>query len=138
MQRLPERFWRRALILTLALGSTVAISWLIFGGTIAFRGPMRVLADRWLLIYASQALLAGLVGFALANRAPRTSMDGMGLVVAVAWIGEGLGLALELTDCQMPITVGLGRRGHHRRQDEAPVHARIWLDPAPVRPLGLP
>ena len=94
MQRLPERFWRRALILTLALGSTVAISWLIFGGTIAFRGPMRVLADRWLLIYASQALLAGLVGFALANRAPRTSMDGMGLVVAVAWIGEGLVLTL--------------------------------------------
>lgn len=120
MQRLPERFWRRALILTLALGSTVAISWLIFGGTIAFRGPMRVLADRWLLIYASQAPLAGLVAFALANRAPRTSMDGMGL------------------RCQMPITVGLGRRGHHRRQDQAPVHARIWLDPAPVRPLGLP
>lgn len=55
---------------------------------------MRVLADRWLLIYASQALLAGLVGFALANRAPRTSMDGMGLVVAVAWIGEGLVLTL--------------------------------------------
>lgn len=93
-RRLPDRFWRTALILTLALGSTVAISWLIFSGTIAFRGPMRVLADRWLLIYGSQSILAALVGFTLAKTAPRTSIRRVGFLILVAWIGEVVVLTL--------------------------------------------
>ena len=78
--------------LTLALGATVAVSWVMFGGRAAFQGPDRVLAAEWPLIYGSQALLAGLVG-ALMSRGVATAGRWVVLVIS-AWIGELIALTL--------------------------------------------
>ena len=91
-----QRLERRLLILvllTLVLGTTVAMSWLIVGGTRAFQGPDRVLSESWPTIYGSQALLAGLALFLFARRQawalrPQTLV----ILVVGAWLGELLAL----------------------------------------------
>ncbi len=77
--------------LTVVLGGTVAVSWLAFGGTASFRGPMRALEDAWPLIYGSQALFAATVGFVAAPFLARVfSRRGVVLSIAGAWVGEFL------------------------------------------------
>ena len=89
--------WRTALSLlnlTLVLGSTVAASWLLFGGGAAFRGPDRVLSQSWPLIYGSQAVLAaGLTWIVIRREAVSRLADVMVLVTG-AWIGELVALTL--------------------------------------------
>jgi len=81
--------------LTIALGATVAISWLAFGGTAAFRGPLRALEASWPLIYGGQAAFAGAVGF-IAAPFLMTSFGHRGAVLAVlaAWVGEFIALLI--------------------------------------------
>ena len=77
------------LALTLILGATVAISWLAFGGSAAFRGPIRALEDAWPLIYGSQALFAAVVGFVAAPFLARAfGRRGAVLAILAAWVGE--------------------------------------------------
>ena len=72
---------------TLALGVTVAVSWFMFGGSIAFRGPIRALAPAWPLIYGSQAVLAFVLGAVLSvTRLERLAV--VAAVVLAAWVGE--------------------------------------------------
>jgi hypothetical protein len=83
------RAWPVALaLLTLALGMTVAVSWMVFGGTAAFRGPDRVLAESWPAIYGSQALLAALVGLVLARTRGDLGRWELAMLIAGAWLGE--------------------------------------------------
>lgn len=81
--------------LTLALGACVAVSWLAFGGTASFRGPIRALEDGWPLIYGSQALFAAMVGF-VAGPFLVNAFGFRGAVIAIltAWIGEFVALTL--------------------------------------------
>jgi uncharacterized membrane protein len=85
-----RRPWAAGILLTLGLGATVAVSWLVFGGSVAFRGPVRVIEELWPLIYGSQALLAAAGTYWLAGRAAlMTTRHLIGLVIA-AWVGEWL------------------------------------------------
>jgi hypothetical protein len=80
------------LALTLVLGATVATSWLLFGGGAAFQGPHRVLARAWPAIYASQALLAALVGIRLSRHV--AAWPAIVAIVISAWLGELVALTL--------------------------------------------
>lgn len=88
----PPGPMRNALLvagLTAALGATVAVSWLAFGGTAAFRGPIRALEDGWPLIYGSQAVFAAVVGVLVAR--PLVSAfgrRGAALAIGAGWVGE--------------------------------------------------
>lgn len=83
------------LLLTLFLGGTVVVSWLAFGGTAAFRGPIRALEDAWPLIYGSQAVFAAIVGFVAAPFLAREfGRRGAVQAIAAAWVGEFLVLFL--------------------------------------------
>lgn len=75
--------------LTVSLGGIVAVSWLAFGGSASFRGPLRALEDAWPLIYGSQAIFAAIVGFLAAPFLAR-AFGGRGAVLAIlaAWVGE--------------------------------------------------
>ncbi len=83
---------RTLVLLTLALGTTVAASWLVFGGRAAFGGPARVLEQSWPAIYGSQALLAALCGLWVGRIEP--SAVRMLTLVFGAWLGELLALTL--------------------------------------------
>ena len=87
----PARL-RTLVLLTLALGTTVAASWLVFGGRAAFGGPDRVLEQSWPAIYGSQALLAALYGLWVGRVEP--SRVWMLTLVTGAWLGELLALTL--------------------------------------------
>ncbi len=87
----PARL-RTVALLTLALGTSVAVSWLVFGGRAAFGGPDRVLAQSWPAIYGSQAVLAALCGLWVARVEP--SRVWMLTLVIGAWLGELLALTL--------------------------------------------
>lgn len=79
--------------LTVALGGTVAVSWLAFGGTAAWNGPVRALQENWPLIYGGQALFAGVVGFVAAPFLANTfGRRGAVLALLAAWIGEFVAL----------------------------------------------
>jgi hypothetical protein len=76
-------------LLTLALGGTVAVAWLAFGGSASFRGPIRALEDGWPLIYGGEAVFAAIVGFVAA----RSLVDVFGrrgamAAILAAWVGE--------------------------------------------------
>ncbi|HKO32392.1 MAG TPA: hypothetical protein VJY85_01475 [Candidatus Limnocylindria bacterium] len=81
-------------VLTLALSSTVAISWLAFGRGMGTPGdPLSALERPW--IYVSQALMAVAIGFVAARWLGSALMRGqIVLVMFVAWIGELILLAL--------------------------------------------
>jgi hypothetical protein len=81
-----------AVALTLVLGATVALSWGLFGGSAAFRGPISVLRGSWPLIYGAQALMAAAIGAVLVQRLPRLPVRTLMAIVGAAWLGEGLGL----------------------------------------------
>jgi hypothetical protein len=92
---LPERLrvqlrrpWVAALIGTLGLGATVGASWLLFGGSASFLGPVRVLEQSWPVIYASQAALAAGGTFVYQRLAGPLPMTRLALIVASAWMGE--------------------------------------------------
>lgn len=79
----------RVVALTVVLGGTVAVSWLAFGGSASFRGPIRALEDSWPLIYGSQALFAAIVGFVAAPFLAGTfGRRGAVLAILAAWVGE--------------------------------------------------
>lgn len=82
--------WVAVPMLTLGLGATVALSWFVFGGSAAFRGPLPALRESWPAIYGFQAVLAaaGTLWFARLA-APLTAWRLVGLIVA-AWAGEWL------------------------------------------------
>ena len=63
--------------LTVVLGGTVAVSWLAFGGSASFRGPLRALEDAWPLIYGSQAVFAAIVGFVAVGHSSRGRSAGV-------------------------------------------------------------
>lgn len=92
MSRVQRARLRTLVMLTLALGATVAVSWLTFGGPSAFQGPDRVLGRSWPAIYGSQALLAALCGLILGRVEPSRAWI-LPLVVG-AWFGELLALTL--------------------------------------------
>lgn len=76
-------------LLTLVLGTTVALSWLIFGGRGAFLGPIRVLRESWPAIYGFQAALAAIALFLFARRQAATLRPSrLVLLVVGAWLGE--------------------------------------------------
>ncbi|HET7521348.1 MAG TPA: hypothetical protein VFK61_07405 [Candidatus Limnocylindria bacterium] len=81
--------------LTLALGVTVPISWLAFGGRLAATGPDRALEQAGTWIYGSQAVLAALVGAAAALLLGRqASVVRLVLLMFGAWLGELVVLTL--------------------------------------------
>jgi hypothetical protein len=81
--------------LTLLLGTTVGLAWGIAGGTTAFRGPYRALAEDGVAIYGLVAVLAMAVTFVVFGRFGRgRSLPASALVVAAAWLGQGLVLYL--------------------------------------------
>jgi hypothetical protein len=85
----------RVATLTLALGVTVVVSWVAIRGLSVFNGPGLFLDPSWLVVWAVQAGLAGLVGFAIG----RWWRDGASLVrlailVLAAWVGELLVVSL--------------------------------------------
>ncbi len=85
----PLRTVAIVVALTVVLGGTVAVSWLAFGGTASFRGPLRALEDAWPLIYGSQALFAAIVGFVAAPYlATVFGRRGAVLAILAAWVGE--------------------------------------------------
>lgn len=92
LEGMPHRWPLLMLVATLALGATVAVSWIGFGGTDAWQGPDRVLERSWAGIYGSQALLAALIGHRLSPRIP--SLLGLVAVVTGAWLGELVALTL--------------------------------------------
>lgn len=75
-------------IATFGLGLSVAVSWFIFGGTTAFRGPFRVLEESWPLIYGSQALLAAAGTWAFGRAVGALAPARLVLVVGLGWLGE--------------------------------------------------
>lgn len=83
-----RRPWVAVVVGTLGLGATVAASWFLFGGSTAFRGPIRVLEESWPVIYASQAALAAGGTFVYQRLAGPLPMARLALIVAGAWIGE--------------------------------------------------
>ena len=92
---------------TLGLGLTVAVSWFLFGGTAAFRGPFVALRDSWPLIYGSQAVLAGVVGWLLV-RSLRPATPGRAVsVIGAAWIGEWAALFVGGTLVANELTPGI-------------------------------
>ena len=74
--------------LTLGLGTTVALSWFVFGGSVAFRGPLPALADAWPLIYGSQAVLAFALGVVLGSVTTLDRSSVVAVIVLAAWVGE--------------------------------------------------
>ena len=88
---MPRRLFIVSLA-TLALGAPVGASWVVFGGTDAWRGPERVLERSWPAIYGSQALLAAIVGLRL-SRYPARWLAIVAIVIG-AWLGELLALTL--------------------------------------------
>jgi hypothetical protein len=82
-------------ILTLALGATVPVSWLAFGGRLAAIGPDRALEQAGPWIYGSQAVLAAVIGAAAALRLGRgVSVVTLILLMFGAWLGELVVLTL--------------------------------------------
>jgi hypothetical protein len=82
--------WVAVPFLTLGLGATVAVSWFVFGGSAAFRGPLPVLRDSWPVIYGAEAILAAAGTFWFARMASRLSPTRLVAYVLAAWVGEGL------------------------------------------------
>jgi hypothetical protein len=85
--RLP---WIAVPFLTLGLGATVAVSWFVFGGSAAFRGPLRVLEDSWPIIYGAEALLAAAGTFLFARMAEPLLRRQLVAYVVAGWVGEWL------------------------------------------------
>ena len=142
--------------MTLGLGLAVAVSWFMFGGSASFRGPMRALETSWLPIYASQAVLAALVGAITAWRVARVvGIPRLLGAIGLAWLGEWLvlivagtalanelvpnvasfywviGTAGPLQPVAAAVGVGLWLLGRHRRGSLPDVDP-----PAASAPLG--
>lgn len=86
--RLLRQTWVAVAVGTLGLGATVAASWLMFGGSASFLGPVRALESAWPAIYASQAALAAAGTFLYQRAAGPIPIQRLTLIVAAAWIGE--------------------------------------------------
>jgi hypothetical protein len=86
--------WVAVPLLTLGLGATVAVSWFVFGGSAAFRGPERALRDAWAMIYGAEAILAAAGTFVFARMAAPLPPTWLIAYVVAAWIGELLVLLL--------------------------------------------
>jgi hypothetical protein len=82
--------WVAVAILTLGLGATVALAWFAFGGSAAFRGPLRALEDSWPLIYGAEAILAAAGTYLYARIADPLPRTWLVAYVVAAWIGEYL------------------------------------------------
>ena len=81
------------LLLTLGFGTAVAVAWLGFGIE-AFRGPDRVLARSWPLIYGCEALLtAAVAGLYVTRARPAPSIANIAALSFAAWFGELLALS---------------------------------------------
>ncbi len=87
---LLRRAWFAVPLLTLGLGATVALSWLAFGGSAAFRGPLPALRDSWPAIYGFQAVLAAAGTFWFARRAAPLTVSRLVPLIVAAWVGEWL------------------------------------------------
>jgi hypothetical protein len=83
-----QRPWVAVVLGTLGLGATVGASWLLFGGSASFLGPIRALERWWPVIYASQAALAAFGTFAYQRLAGPVPVARLAPIVAAAWIGE--------------------------------------------------
>jgi hypothetical protein len=86
--------WVAVPLLTLGLGATVAVSWFVFGGSAAIRGPERALRDAWAMIYGAEAILAAASTFVFARMAGPLPPTWLIAYVVAAWIGELLVLLL--------------------------------------------
>ena len=81
----------RVVVLTILFGACVAVAWLAVGGSVAFRGPLRVAAELGPLLYGVQAFLTAVLAFALFRTAWRDSNAlEVGVLVALAWVGEAV------------------------------------------------
>ena len=89
---MPRRWPLSLLLVTLGMGATVAFSWVVFGGTEAWRGPDPVLGRSWPAIYGSQALMAAVVGFGL-SRHVRAWLWLVAMLIG-GWLGELVALTL--------------------------------------------
>lgn len=87
--RAEAQGWVRVVSLTLALGATVAVSWIAVRGVSVFSGPGPFLDPSWFVIWASQAGLAGVIGMVAGRAWGRETAAGhlVGVVLA-AWVGE--------------------------------------------------
>ena len=86
-------FLRPVAVLTVVLGATVAVSWIVIGGRAAFQGPDWVLRHSWPAIYGLQAVLAAIALYLFVRgRAGALSADQVVLLVVAAWLGELLAL----------------------------------------------
>jgi hypothetical protein len=83
-----RRPWIAVVVGTLGLGATVVASWFLFGGSIAFRGPVRTLEESWPAIYASQAALAAGGTFLYQRLAGPLPLARLAPIVGAAWLGE--------------------------------------------------
>ena len=82
-----------AAALTLALGVSTVVVWVVLGGLTVFQGPGRTWAAAWPLIAALQVLAAAGIGGMAAQRS-RLPDGWLAIAIAVAWVGEGLVLAI--------------------------------------------
>ena len=83
-----EPMWASIAFLTLALGMTVAVSWFVVGGSAAYRGPMPVLRDSWLPLFALESVLAAGVVFAFVSWNRERSWRRLVTLVIGAWLGQ--------------------------------------------------
>jgi hypothetical protein len=75
-------------MLTLGLGATVAVSWLVVGGRLAAQGPMPTLETRSVPLFAFQSVLAaGVTALFVGLSGERAWRRIVGLVIG-AWLGE--------------------------------------------------
>lgn len=85
-----RRAWFAVPFLTLGLGATVALSWFVFGGSAAFRGPLPALRDSWPAIYGGQAVLAAAGTFWFVRLAAPLTVSRLAALIVAAWVGEWL------------------------------------------------
>lgn len=83
-----EPTWASIAVLTLALGTTVAVSWFVVGGSAAYRGPMPVLRESWLPLFGLESLLAAGIVFAFVSWTGERSDRRLVTLVIGAWLGQ--------------------------------------------------
>lgn len=88
MRTLLGQPWVAVSALTLGLGATVAVSWFLLGGSVAFRGPIPVFRESWPAIYGFEAVLAAVGLFMFVRLAPPQRPVRLALLIGAAWIGE--------------------------------------------------
>ncbi len=79
----------RVVALTLTLGLTVVVSWVAVRGLSVFNGPGPFLDPSWFVVWALQAGLAAIVGFAFGRwLGTGVSSAALALLVLAGWVGE--------------------------------------------------